>query len=330
MLKRRLLYGVFVVAFVIAAPLLLLYASGYRYNDRIGIVQKTGAIFVHSNPQDVQIYLNGERKKNLGSELRITRLLPEEYDVRISADGYRDWNRMIMVRPFETTFLNHIQLFLNYSVPEYIAELPGNVRESAETTDRIVQGTHAITVRNAGTSYELVRGPVISGNVDVLTTLPRGSYTFIPVADPWIAVYDETHYLLYFFELSRDHEEIVHRSVLSDVRGFDILENKQHIAVYTPLELWTVDLDHEGMARLVTRLSTGIQRAVWHPEGGYLYYQSGDHVRVVELVHAQDQQQYDLAAIPNMTDMRVNTKGDVLYFNATIGNQTGWYQLTVQ
>ncbi len=330
MLKRRLLYGVFIVVFLFVAPLLILYASGYRYNDRIGIVQKTGAIFVNVTPKDVNIFLNNELVEDLGTDLRITQLLPEEYDVRITADGYRDWNRMVTVSPFETTFLTDIQLFLNNSLPEYIDALPEDVLEYTKTTPSIQKGVYTFTAEPIDGSYELISSHAVTGDKNILTVIPSGLYSFVDVADPWVVLYDQKHHLLYFFELSNNKDKIINRVVLSDVRGFDVHKDKTRVAAYTPLELWTVDLGNEGRQRLVTRLSTGIQQAVWHPGGGYLYYQTGDIIRVVELVSTVHQEQYDLATVSGITDLMVSKEGDILYFKATIGNQVGWHRLRVQ
>lgn len=330
MLKRRLLYGFYVVIFVVAGPLLLLYASGYRYNDRIGIVQKTGAIFVNATPKDVGIFLNNEMVEDLGTDLRITQLLPEEYDVRITADEYRDWHRTITVAPFETTFLTHIQLFLSHSLPEYIEALPNDVVEKTPVALEATKGVYTFTAEPRNGSYELVSTHAVTGEEHMLAVLPRGSYTFVDAAGSWVVMYDKVHYLLYFFELTENDTKILNRSVLSDVRGFDMNKDQNKIAAFTQLELWTVDLTNKGKHQLVTRLSTGVQQALWHPGGGYLYFQSGDTVRAVELVTAADQEQYILATAPGLTNLQTNEDGDVLYFTAEIGNQVGLHSLQVQ
>ena len=52
---RRTIYILFIVIFLIAAPLVVLYSEGYRYNLKRGKIQKTGILIISSLPKKADI-----------------------------------------------------------------------------------------------------------------------------------------------------------------------------------------------------------------------------------------------------------------------------------
>ena len=64
---RRIVYLIFVSAFFIVTPLILMYTQGYRYNFAKSRVQKTGILIISSLPKKAEIYLNGKLLKNQSS-----------------------------------------------------------------------------------------------------------------------------------------------------------------------------------------------------------------------------------------------------------------------
>ncbi|MFH1046998.1 MAG: PEGA domain-containing protein [Patescibacteria group bacterium] len=95
--------------FTIVAPLILLHASGYRYNFKKNIVEKTGIIYVNSEPPEAQVFVNGQWI-NEPAPVSVTRLLPEEYDIEIKLDGYLPWRKTLTVESGQTTFAKGVNL----------------------------------------------------------------------------------------------------------------------------------------------------------------------------------------------------------------------------
>jgi len=116
---KRIIYGSFMLLFVIAAPILLLYASGFRYNYKKGSLQKTGVIFLETFPKNVEVSLNGKIVSQK-TPLRIKNLNPNEYDLKISKQDYHIWQRPVNVISGATTFIQHIRLFKNNELPQEI------------------------------------------------------------------------------------------------------------------------------------------------------------------------------------------------------------------
>jgi len=127
---RRMLYLAFIAVFLAAAPLIILYAAGYRYNFKRQKIEKTGIIYIESKPADALIYLNGQYRAN--TPARFTRLLPDQYSVKTEKDGYFPWQKEVAVKSNLTTFYKDIVLFKK-SLPIIIAE--GEIGLLAATPD---------------------------------------------------------------------------------------------------------------------------------------------------------------------------------------------------
>lgn len=107
---RRLLYSTFILLFLVAAPLIILYASGYRYNFKAHRLQKTGLLIIETKPKAAKIYLNNQLNKNT-TPAELKNLLPDEYLIKLEKDGYYPWTKKLKIASNLTTFANNIILF---------------------------------------------------------------------------------------------------------------------------------------------------------------------------------------------------------------------------
>lgn len=108
---RRIIYLAFITIFLVSAPLIILYTMGYRYNFTKGRVQKTGIIRITSVPGGADINLNGVKFDQSQTPARIERLLPGDYEIRLSKGGYYDWQKKLPVYENGTTFAEKIILW---------------------------------------------------------------------------------------------------------------------------------------------------------------------------------------------------------------------------
>lgn len=98
--KRRILLGIAVVVFAIAAPVINLYILGYRLTSDFKIV-KTGGIYVYVPASGAKIYLNNQFKKESGliqNGVFIQNLKPSEYLLLVAKDGFWPWQKKVKVR----------------------------------------------------------------------------------------------------------------------------------------------------------------------------------------------------------------------------------------
>lgn len=131
---RRLLYSVFIAAFLLATPLVILYTAGYRYNFKRWKIEKTGILYVDSNPKAALIYLNGQYRNK--TPARFVKLLPDFYRVRVEKDGYYLWEKEIEIKSNLTTFSEDIVLFKK-SLPINILEGQINLFAASSNQEKI-------------------------------------------------------------------------------------------------------------------------------------------------------------------------------------------------
>lgn len=106
---RIIILVVFLLAFVVTAPSVLLYTAGFRYNWKKSRLEKTGIIKIDSRPAGAQIYLNGLALDEY-TPASLFRLLPEEYEVRLVKPGYLPWQKTLEVRSGATAFTEQVAL----------------------------------------------------------------------------------------------------------------------------------------------------------------------------------------------------------------------------
>lgn len=119
-LRRKILYSVFILIFLIVTPLTWMYAAGYKIGSGFS-VQKTGILVIETEPSGGKIILNDKpiygffdvfnRDNYKRTPARISNLLPGEYDVRVEMDGYWPWQKKLSIKSSETTFAEDIKLF---------------------------------------------------------------------------------------------------------------------------------------------------------------------------------------------------------------------------
>lgn len=99
--------------FAIIAPIIIFYASGYRYNTAKNKIEKTGILFIKTDPIDTDIFIDG--KLTIGQDQadgrRFTNLLPNSYQIKIAKEGYYPWIKRLDIKSQLTTFANNVFLF---------------------------------------------------------------------------------------------------------------------------------------------------------------------------------------------------------------------------
>ena len=110
-LHRRIIYIIFIVIFLIAAPAVILYTSGYRYNLQKGRIQKTGILMLSSVPRGAEIWLNDKKIEKKQTPARLEYILPGDYEISFKKAGYHDWQKKLPVYENSTTFAEKVILW---------------------------------------------------------------------------------------------------------------------------------------------------------------------------------------------------------------------------
>ncbi|MFH1822463.1 MAG: hypothetical protein ABH830_02065 [Patescibacteria group bacterium] len=125
---RRLLFIIFIFAFLIIASFATLYAAGYKINFSWPLnlkqtFQKTGMFIFNSEPKGAIIKLNDKTQQlflkkyyskdnsYIKTPAKIKNLLPGEYNVKLELAGFWPWQKKLTISPGQSTFAEDIYLF---------------------------------------------------------------------------------------------------------------------------------------------------------------------------------------------------------------------------
>lgn len=110
--QRRFLTLFLGLLLLVASPLVILYAAGYRYNIEKHRIEKVGLLYVTTDPDDTQISVNGQQHR-VGNELILRSIPSGQHQVTLSADGYFPWSKTLEINKGQSTFIIDQLLFLD-------------------------------------------------------------------------------------------------------------------------------------------------------------------------------------------------------------------------
>src|SRR3989344_2777212 len=128
--SRTLLFLVFGALFVLAAPAIILFAQGYRFDWDTKQIAKVGAFYFAVIPAQADVLVNGEfvgTTAPLRENIFISNLLPQTYTVEIQKTGFQTWQKNLLLAPKQVTEAKHIMLFPEHTsfraLQENVAEM---------------------------------------------------------------------------------------------------------------------------------------------------------------------------------------------------------------
>lgn len=144
---RQLLFFLSTLSFLIAAPLVILYAIGYRTNLTTADPLPVGVILVESEPRRATVSVDGRK---IGTTPRAIAGLPAgEVTVRVELEGYTAWEKRLRVEPGRATEVRDIRLFPNEAA---VAEVAEDVAMFSLSPSRrllaVVDGERQVSVRD--------------------------------------------------------------------------------------------------------------------------------------------------------------------------------------
>ena len=100
---RRILFFIFLAVFIPSSAGIISYSQGWRFNFETFAIQKTGAIYIETQPKDVLIKIDQkfftDKSGIIQKGTLITDLLPKNYQIEIQRDGYFLYHKNITVKP---------------------------------------------------------------------------------------------------------------------------------------------------------------------------------------------------------------------------------------
>lgn len=167
---RRIIYLSFILAFLIIAPLVILYTAGYGYNPKKGKIEKTGILYVDSKPKGADIYIN--KKLSGKTEKRFPKMLPDKYLLEVKKEGYYDWKKEIEIKSNLTEFAEDIVLF-KQALPINLSENQIGLFIPSPDQRKIIYTQNSSTTKDLmifdlkNKSFEKIKSFEIKNKVDI-------------------------------------------------------------------------------------------------------------------------------------------------------------------
>ncbi len=114
---RTILFLLFVLAFLISAPLVVLYTAGYRFDLGNGKIVHTAVLNISSIPRNATITIDGETLSERTPSV-IETITPGEHEVRLEKFGYLPWSQRMTFVSREATFASDVVLFLDTTLSQ--------------------------------------------------------------------------------------------------------------------------------------------------------------------------------------------------------------------
>lgn len=190
--KTRLtIFYVFLAIFLFLGAYLLLLTRGLVIDFKHLRLVKTGGIFLKFEPTDAKIEINQKNYKSSASILTngtlIKNLLPGKYDVKISEDGYKTWEKEIDVESGIVSSARYINLWpTNYEFEQVT---------TSSITDFWITSEGIITKENDKTlvfDSKPIRGVTVISSSNkssqIITKDANGTLFFIDTISPNTAI----------------------------------------------------------------------------------------------------------------------------------------------
>jgi len=138
---RTAIFGVLAILFLIAAPLTVLYALGWRFDFDQKQIYQTGIFYFKATPKNAEMYIDGQfqdRTDIFFGSILVNNLIPKDYNIEIRKPGYHSFAKNLPIVAKEVTEASNITL-----IPEQISLNP--VLDKIETIYQSIENDLIIT-----------------------------------------------------------------------------------------------------------------------------------------------------------------------------------------
>ncbi|MBI2415371.1 MAG: PEGA domain-containing protein [Candidatus Kerfeldbacteria bacterium] len=256
--SRQLYFSLVVLASAIILPGLLLYSSGYRVDWRSWTIERTGSLRLTTVPSAATVSVL-ELNISAQTPVLMNQLFPGTYTVQVTKPGYMTWLNKVTITAQQTVQFDPLLLFSTDANTIKLTDYPNTLRSSAD--DLLVQQ--------------------LSPNVQyALSQLPLAkNYQLTQLADELYAVWNKPADQLLLVQAVDTTAELttLHQHAIS----VDWNDATNQLLYATEHELYVYDVPTQR-SRLVTRLSSTIREAHWHPLGWYAVLVSQDKIQIFD------------------------------------------------
>ena len=275
---RRFIFWIFVILFIAASAIIILFAQGWRFDFDSFKIVRTGGIFIKTTVSGAKIYVNDKYTGSTAGLLNYTKLVddlaPKNYNLFIHKEGYYPWNKMVEVKNGLVTELFSVTLFPLELKKVRIAQL------SAQKIANFKINNETIIISNKKTGIANVKvydtkGQLISNEkLEVATSTELIS----PDKNKKLYATDNKIWIEYLGDVKEEpskkagEKEII--AILeSPILFFDWLKDSEHIIWFTSGELTVAERDNRGGKRNSVKFYLNINPPIfWDIKNSDLYF----------------------------------------------------------
>jgi len=283
---RRLLLYLAILFFIVATPCILFYAWGYNFDWQNKKIVLTGGLYLKSTPKETEIYLNN-RLKEKETPAFIKRLLPKDYQIKITKQGFHPWQKKLKVESKLVTEARNIFLIplnpkieianeklpVDFSLKEFLA------KEESDTIFYVQEQSYILykTDRNGSYQEQISLAPLPANH----------QYQILVSSNEKIAVLNENRQLYFLNPETRGFELLE-----ENVQGVQFANDNKKLLYFTPREIWVYYLEDILIQpnkkacekELITRSSQKIKQTIWLTQTNeHIIFMVSQSVKIIEL-----------------------------------------------
>src|SRR5680860_1596622 len=337
---RDFIFILFVIIYIVTATVTCLFASGYKFNvawplqfNRLLI--KTGTLSIASSPKNAFIFLNDKQQNNKESisngswlmsgeeffankkiyninDESIADLLPEHNETALSWKYDNDNNSIY----YKTNSNSIYRLENDFKTST-------NILSERSFLDYKQEGDSIFIVSEQNNRKYLQEFDISTQQELKMMELPTlGNYLFYSGnKNGHITLYDKQNSSLYLID-KNDWQKSFNIGQVKDWQFID----KNRIIYHNGWEITLLNTQ-DGTSYLLARVSDLIQKITWHSEENYFIFSTIGSIQAGDL---QGNMLTTLFKTQEIGDIALDSKKNILYFYANIGQQAGIYKLMLK
>lgn len=280
--SRRILAAVFVLIFLVATPLLVMWGSGFRWNPKKWSWQQTGTITLETLPSGATVFLN-EVQLNKKTPAVINALLPDMYEVRAEKEGYASWSERVEVNAGKTTIGKNILLLPKNIIRENEQAVSGDSEEIVQNNTALIEkkSKDYEVEKNTGGTKQIVRKVPNTQERRVIAQIPDEITDILDISnDTVIILKNEKNQTVIGFIRDKAWIQI---DALDDVRDYHWNDNKTILTAAAGLELLQYDTRGAKIQKtLITRASHPFEHALPLADIPYFFVEQEHQIKIIE------------------------------------------------
>jgi hypothetical protein len=151
------------------------------------------------------------------------------------------------------------------------------------------------------------------------------NYQFIELDNKYINIIQKDHQQLYIIDIDSQYHPIK-ANINNYKKG--LWKGDNTLLYANDFEIYQYNLDSD-ISELITRVSTKIEKIMWHPERDYIIYSSKDSLYIINW-QSQGYTTTKILSLQEIQNPILDIKNNQIYFSGKIGQQSGVYKLSVQ